>query len=376
METIMSNRVLRLRRLRGFEATFSVFYTIVFLMATWQSLWPVHSQAASAPPEDGSGDVVTCSGLSVTILGTPGDDIIMGTEGPDVIEGLEGNDIIDGLGGNDVICGGLGKDILYAGTGDDKLHGQGGDDILYGEAGNDRLDGGGGDDTLNGGAGDDTLLADDGEDILDGGDGEDTCDGGTHVVGDTAVNCETLTNVTVEFSSPLNISQSPGDSMRPNVAANHAGDLFAVWSDDTTGTSRIMFSRSLDGGTMWSAPVLISPTQGVSRKARVAAGPSGEAYVVWQHETAWSAGKATAADIAFRRSLDGGTTWSAVLNLSNTAMTFSAFPSIAVQENGSLNVVWAEEIPDTGNVYFARSLDRGETWSNPVDISNEGPTDE
>jgi len=30
---------------------------------------------------------------------------------------------------------------------------------------------------------------------VDGGTETDTCDGGTHVVGDTAVNCETVVNV-------------------------------------------------------------------------------------------------------------------------------------------------------------------------------------
>jgi hypothetical protein len=336
----------------------------------------VNSHASSAVVKPGPTNVTTCGGLIVTISGTADDDVIMGTEGADVIHGLEGNDVIDGLGGNDVICGGPGKDILLGGDGKDKLYGQGGDDILEGGAGNDRLYGGGGNDTLNGGSGDDILKGGDGEDILAGGDGEDTCDGGPHLVGNTAVDCETLVNISIAFSEPLNISQSPGDSVRPNIAANHSGRLLAVWSDDTTGTSRIMCSRSFDGGTRWSPPVVISPTQGVSRKARVSAGPGSEVYVVWQHETAWTNGKATAAEIGFRRSLDGGETWSAALNLSNTSTTFSAFPSIAVHDNGTINVVWAEEVPHTGNVYFTRSLDRGKTWSNPLDLSNEGPTDE
>jgi Ca2+-binding RTX toxin-like protein len=332
------------------------------MVITMSMLANVHASTASA--------TMTCGGLAVTILGTPGDDILTGTEGGDVIHGLEGNDVIDGLGGDDVICGGPGRDVLNGGDGNDKLYGQGSDDILNGGDGDDRLYAGGGNDILNGGAGRDILKAGEGDDVLDGGNDEDTCDGGTSLVGDSAVNCEALANITISFSAPLNISHSSGDSMRPNIAANDLGHLFAVWSDDTTGTSRIMFSKSLDGGMIWSMPVMISPTQGVSRKARVAAGDSGEVYVVWQHETAWSGGKATAADVYFRRSLNEGLNWSAPINLSNTAGTFSAFPSLAIQANGTVNVVWAEEVPEVGDVYFTRSLDRGMTWSNPLNISH------
>jgi Ca2+-binding RTX toxin-like protein len=48
---------------------------------------------------------------------------------------------------------------------------------------------------LNGQDGNDTLKGGTGDDAMDGGPGTDTCDGGPHVVGDSAVNCETVLNV-------------------------------------------------------------------------------------------------------------------------------------------------------------------------------------
>lgn len=109
----------------------------------------------------------TCRGRAVTIMGTPGDDVITGTDGPDVIKGLGGNDVIYGLKGRDIICGGGGNDIIYGGLGDDWLYGGSGDDKLYGHKGHDRLFGFAGNDTLKGG-----LFA-------------DVC------VGENEVNCET-----------------------------------------------------------------------------------------------------------------------------------------------------------------------------------------
>jgi uncharacterized repeat protein (TIGR01451 family) len=139
--------------------------------------------------------IAKCGELIATIVGTPGDDIVNGTAGPDVINGLDGNDTISGLDGDDVICGGLGGDILFGNLGNDTLIGNEGSDTLRGGRDNDTLRGSKGNDTLQGESGNDTLQGEIGDDTLDGGTETDTCDGGTHVVGDTAINCETVTNV-------------------------------------------------------------------------------------------------------------------------------------------------------------------------------------
>lgn len=114
-----------------------------------------------------------CNGLTPTIIGTPGDDVIHGTNGNDVIAGLGGNDIIYGGNGDDVICGDTGDDTLYGGNGNDTLIGGLGNDILNGDNGNDSLDGGPGDDTLAGGKGDDFLTGGAGADSFSGDLGSD-----------------------------------------------------------------------------------------------------------------------------------------------------------------------------------------------------------
>lgn len=96
---------------------------------------------------------MSCKGQPVTILGTPGNDMLRGTIGDDVIHGMGGNDQIFGFDGNDIICGGTGKDRLVAGIGDDLLLGQGGNDRLFGQAGRDTMDGGAGRDSCKPGPG-------------------------------------------------------------------------------------------------------------------------------------------------------------------------------------------------------------------------------
>ena len=135
---------------------------------------------------------LTCAGLTPTIVGTSGDDVLYGTEGDDVIKALAGNDSVYGLGGNDTICGGAGNDVLLGGEGNDHIRGNRGADRLSGNKGKDVLRGGRGADHLLGGKGDDKLYGRRGRDTLDGGKGFDDCRGGKGA--DTAIRCETVRN--------------------------------------------------------------------------------------------------------------------------------------------------------------------------------------
>ena len=112
-------------------------------------------------------DLRGCGGLTPTITGTRGPDVLVGTPGADVIAGLGGNDRISGEGGDDVICGGKGNDLVDGGDGAD---------TLLGGMGQDHLDGGTGNDHLAGGPK---------ADVLDGNTGFDHCEGG-----ETTRNCE------------------------------------------------------------------------------------------------------------------------------------------------------------------------------------------
>jgi Ca2+-binding RTX toxin-like protein len=58
-------------------------------------------------------------GEGITVVGTPGPDIIVGTNCDDLLRGRGGDDGISGRGGDDNIGGGRGKDQLVGGSGDD-----------------------------------------------------------------------------------------------------------------------------------------------------------------------------------------------------------------------------------------------------------------
>ena len=182
-----------------------------------------------------------CNGLTATITGTSGNDVIYGTSGADVIEALAGNDTIYASGANDTICAGDGYDDVSPGAGNDWIDGGVGGgvlnftaapapmtvnlgsgsatgdgtdtfsnfgdvygsttygDAITGNANSNYLVGWGGGDSLVGLGGGDYLQGLDGDDTLEGGVGNDTYDAGNGT--DTAVYDDATGAVTVNLST-------------------------------------------------------------------------------------------------------------------------------------------------------------------------------
>jgi hypothetical protein len=126
---------------------------------------------------DDDGWLVECNGAAVTMVGSPGANVLEGTSGGDVIHGLGGADDIDGRGGHDLICGGAGPDDIDGNAGGDDIYGGPGGDDIDGNAGRDDIYGGPGGDGLGGQTGADTLIGGLGRDVVNGGAGVDTCRG-------------------------------------------------------------------------------------------------------------------------------------------------------------------------------------------------------
>ncbi len=73
-------------------------------------------------------------------------------------------------------------------------------------------------------------------------------------------------------------------------------------------------------------------------------------------------------DIIFNRSTDGGTTWSAGIRVNQDALNngkFQYFPAIHVDDAGAINVLYYDDrttTTDSSGVYLSRSVDGGTTW--------------
>ncbi len=169
--------------------------------------------------------------------------------------------------------------------------------------------------------------------------------------------------------------------------------LFVTWTEfDEYGTtnssdsSRILFSKSIDGGASWSDPVRINQVSGdcvdsdkTVEGAVPSIGPNGEVYVAW----------AGPAGLVFDRSTDGGENWlSNDIKISDmpggwdyeipglgrcNGLPVTACDLSGGDSHGTIYVNWSDQrngANDT-DIWLAKSTDGGNTWSTPARVNND-----
>lgn len=171
------------------------------------------------------------------------------------------------------------------------------------------------------------------------------------------------------------------------------GSLYITWTQfdryagtKPTDSSRILCSRSTDGGLSWAEPVRVSDRAGdcldddsTVQGAVPAVGPDGELYTCWS----------SAEGLLFDRSTDGGRTFGADRFVADQPggwnfeipglQRCNGFPITlcdlsASPRRGTVYIVWSDQRngADNTDIFFTRSTDRGETWSPARLINGDG----
>jgi len=166
-------------------------------------------------------------------------------------------------------------------------------------------------------------------------------------------------------------------------AVGEDGSVYVTWLDSTDddsmeGLAENYIARSDDGGKTFGDPVRTSvfnepgflPRNGFFRYwgsafPQIAVGPNDEVYVVY---TAKPPDDPTDdGDIYFVRSLDRGETWDRPVTLNGDDTDhLQFFSSIATSPNGNLHVMWGDFRDDRAQtryqIYYTTSEDEGDTW--------------
>ncbi len=159
--------------------------------------------------------------------------------------------------------------------------------------------------------------------------------------------------------SPYAFSASLNEDMSQCMAVN--GDtVHVIWQDRRTLGCAIYYKRSIDGGVTWTTETNITDTMGTAKMPSIAISGA-TVHVVWIDS---SLGHPAS---FYKRSLDGGGTWGANVCL-DTSTKF--WPGVAA--SGSMVVVSLNKEITTGNteVFFNRSMDNGATWGTEQQLSH------
>jgi hypothetical protein len=191
---------------------------------------------------------------------------------------------------------------------------------------------------------------------------------------------------------------TPRLSIDTNSSSPFANSIYISATAYLSGTgnvaAQLAVAHSSDGGKTWTTTSVTQPQQSAELEfSNMAIGKNGTVYLTWLHcaasEGACLNGNSTAS-MAFSKSADGGSTWSApktmttvtlapcscgpYSTLPNTQERISNFPVIGVDNSTG---------PNAGHLYVAiynwtgtymqvqviRSKDGGTTWSKPVPVA-------
>jgi len=155
------------------------------------------------------------------------------------------------------------------------------------------------------------------------------------------------------------LTNNAGNSSSPATAVD-GSNIYVVWEDNTPGNLEIYFKKSDDGGATWTTNKRLTTNAGARYPSIAVNGPN--IYVVWYDDTPGNP------EIYFKKSDDGGATWTTNKRLTSNA-GYSYVPAIAV-DGSNICVVWEDYTPGNYEIYFKKSDDGGATWATNRRLTN------
>jgi len=172
------------------------------------------------------------------------------------------------------------------------------------------------------------------------------------------------------WSTTQRLTWTAGDSLVPKIAADSTGGIHVVWQDDTPGTNDIYYKGSTNGGATWSAVKRIAMTSSESYVPMIAIDPDDTLHIIWYDYTPGDP------EIYYTESDDSGSTWRTARRLTWTS-GWSRYPAIAAQSAKDLHLVWSNDASGNEEIFYRKSADGGDTWSAPKRLTwTPGGSDE
>ena len=188
----------------------------------------------------------------------------------------------------------------------------------------------------------------------------------------------TFTSVNINPNGRLGLSLAGGGTVDPsgNVYFSWVG---FEQHGQAKGPVNVYVSKSADGGATWSSSVLDVSSAApdcsayfcgwayLSAQITMTSDAAGTLYVLW------NAGRTDGGPerMYFAKSTNAGASWSPSMDVSSAAAGVNhCFPAIAAGAAGDVRIAWMDTRAGTlWNTYYRRSTNGGATWSAETDLS-------
>lgn len=161
------------------------------------------------------------------------------------------------------------------------------------------------------------------------------------------------TNNGLTWSNPVRLTWNSKISCQPWVAADSLGNIYVAWVniDSVNNRGDLFLKKSTDGGITWSPPSRLTWT-GMYTNLGLAVDGNDNIHVIF---CGWYN------DIFHLKSTDGGSSWSPRTRLT-WGLLGCILPDICTLSNNFIHVTWSANW-DNKDIYYKRSTDGGATWS-------------
>jgi hypothetical protein len=151
----------------------------------------------------------------------------------------------------------------------------------------------------------------------------------------------------------------------PAVAADAAGNVYALWLDNRRGDADVYFAKRSSATGTWSASVRVNDDAAGSTQASpvIAVAPSGEAIAIWVD------GRSKKKHIYSAWLPAGGSIWSANIRVTSDQNNTKAAPDIAIDGNGVAYAVWGQQGQVWGLWFSSLPIGAG-AWASPTQLGS------
>jgi hypothetical protein len=165
------------------------------------------------------------------------------------------------------------------------------------------------------------------------------------------------------FGRTFNLSNNPTTLSTLQKVSVLDNRVYVVWTEGQFYNRQILFKRSIDNGATFENKTKITNISSLDSLNPQIAAAANNIYLLWQS----NAGNVSK-QLFFMRSIDGGATFENATNISDDQK--NSADQLLDSSGNNVYAIWDDNSTGNSQIFFKRSIDGGATFSSTMSLSN------